>query len=96
MENGIVFKKGHTIPRWCHVRAVDRKAQHCATFGCDVSVRVLGGVVEMRALSNGPLIVVNNARPQRRMANGTYKMVPVAVKDIIASSCTTFISGGAA
>lgn len=96
MENGIVFKKGHIIPRWCHVRAVDRKAQHCATFGCDVSIRVLGGVVEMRALSNGPLIVVDITRPQRRMANGTYKRASVVVRGIIASAGAVCISGGAA
>ena len=40
---GIIFKKGHIIPRWCHVKTTDRKAQHNCTFGCDVEVVLKGG-----------------------------------------------------
>lgn len=77
---GIIFKKGHIIPRWCHVKTVDRKAQHNCTFGCDVEVVVNGGVVKMYALSTGPLINVRGRRgPSRRMKGGSTKYSMVVV-----------------
>lgn len=68
------FKKGHIIPRWCHVKTDDRKAQHNCKFGCDVEVTVLGGVVKVVALSPGPVICVTGKKgPSRRMKGGSIK-----------------------
>lgn len=79
----IKFKKGHIIPRWCHVKTVDRKAQHNCTFGCDVEVVVNGGVVIMRALSIGHVIEVGGRRgTSRRMKGGSTKYSMTVVEHI--------------
>lgn len=71
---GAKFNKGHIIPRWCHVKTADRKAQHCCKFGCDVEVVVSGGVVKMCAISAGTLIDIRGKRgPSRRMKGGSTK-----------------------
>lgn len=61
---GVIFKKGHIIPRWCHVKTDDRKAQHNCIFGCDVEVTVFGGVAKIVALS----VPVQNYEPGVRYA----------------------------
>ena len=78
---GINFKKGHIIPRWCHVKTVDRKAQHCATFGCDVDVVITGGVVQIYALSHDAVINIRGT-PQRKMRNGTIKCTVAAIDNV--------------
>lgn len=71
---GVVFKKGHIIPRWCHVKTDDRKAQHCVTFGCDVEVVFDGGVVRIFGTSDGAIIHVRGRKgPSRRMRGGSTK-----------------------
>ena len=79
----IKFKKGHIIPRWCHVKTSDRKAQHNCTFGCDVEVVVSNGVVKMCALSTGSLIHIKGKRgPSRRMKGGSTKYSKVVVQHV--------------
>jgi hypothetical protein len=71
------FKKGQIVPR--RLRKVlfkDRKAQHCAVFGCDCT---FDGNVFV-AMSSGPLVYIKNST--RRMNNGTRKKVPCTVKDL--------------
>ena len=80
---GIIFKKGHIIPRWCHVKTTDRKAQHNCTFGCDVEVVPMGAVVKMYALSTGPLIEIKGKRgTSRRMKGGSTKYSLVVVNQV--------------
>ena len=76
----IKFKKGHIIPRWCHVVSCDRKAQHNFKFGCDVDVSVVNGVVLVKMLTDGALISV--ASQYRRMKNGTKKKSPAFASNI--------------
>ena len=78
---GIIFKKGHIIPRWCHVKTTDRKAQHNCTFGCDVEVVPMGAVVKMYALSTGPLIEIKG-KPSRRMKGGSTKYSMAVVNQV--------------
>lgn len=80
---GTIFKKGHIIPRWCHVKTIDRKAQHNCTFGCDVEVVLMGSVVKMYALSTGTLIEIRGKRgPSRRMKGGSTKYTKAVVEHI--------------
>ena len=80
---GIIFKKGHIIPRWCHVKTTDRKAQHNCTFGCDVEVVTMGSVVKMYALSGGTMIEIKGKRgPSRRMKGGSTKYSIAIVNQI--------------
>lgn len=91
---GIIFKKGHIIPRWCHVKTIDRKAQHNCTFGCDVEVVVSGGVVKMYALSTGHLIDIRGKRgPSRRMKGGSTKYSMAVVEHVHGDFSK--VSGGA-
>ena len=92
---GIIFKKGRIIPRWCHVKTVDRKAQHNCTFGCDVEVVVSGGVARMYALSSGHLIDIRGKRgSSRRMKGGSTKYSKAVVQHIHGDFSK--VSGGAA
>ena len=73
-----VFRKGQIVPRRLRAgMAVDKKAQHVITFGCDVQVDGR----TFRALSDGPVFCVGR-QPQRRMNNGTYKKCGAVFKDI--------------
>ena len=76
----IKFKKGHIIPRWCHVVSRDRKAQHNFKFGCDVDVSVVDGVVLVKMLTDGALISMISH--SRRMKNGTKKKSPAFVSNL--------------
>jgi hypothetical protein len=91
----IKFKKGHIIPRWCHVKTIDRKAQHNCTFGCDVEVVVSGGVVKMYALSTGHLIDIKTSKrgPSRRMKGGSTKYTKAVVEHVHGNFSK--VSGGA-
>lgn len=81
--SGIIFNSGHIIPRWCHVKTTDRKAQHNCTFGCDVEVVVSSGVVKMYALSTGNLIDIRGKRgPSRRMKGGSTKYSMAVVEHV--------------
>ena len=71
---GIIFKKGHIIPRWCHVKTTDRKAQHNCTFGCDEEVTLRDGSVRIYALTDGAIIHVRGRKgPSRKMKGGSTK-----------------------
>lgn len=82
---GVIFKKGHIIPRWCRVVVQDRKAQHCFTFGCDVEVTPSNGSVRIAALSDGALIRFGwlNGRIARRMKGGSTKYSTAHISNII-------------
>lgn len=70
----IKFKKGHIIPRWCHVTTTDRKAQHNCTFGCDVEVTLRDGSVRIYALTDGPIVHVRGRKgPSRKMKGGSTR-----------------------
>ena len=91
---GIIFKKGHIIPRWCHVKTIDRKTQHNCTFGCDVEVVQMGSVVKIYALTTGPLIEIKGKRgPSRRMKGGSTKY-SIAVVEHVHGDFSK-VSGGA-
>lgn len=94
---GIIFKKGHIIPRWCHVKTADRKAQHNCTFGCDVEVVVSGGVVKMYALSTGHLIDIKTSKrgASRRMKGGSTKY-SVAIVEHVHGDSSKMIGGARA
>ena len=76
----IKFKKGHIIPRWCHVVSRDRKAQHNFKFGCDVEVSVSDGVVVVKMLTDGA--VISTSGTYRTMKNGTKKKSPAFVRNL--------------
>jgi len=74
------FNKGHIVPRWCGVKATDRKAQHTITFGCDVKISRTNDCVSVEALSCGSVIMIRNVR--RKMKNGTTKKSPIVIHDL--------------
>lgn len=82
---GVIFKKGHIIPRWCGVVVSDRKAQHRFTFDCDVEVTPFSGSVRITALCDGALIRFggSNGRISRRMKGGSTKYSTAHISNII-------------
>lgn len=82
----VMFRKVSIIPRWCHVKTKDRKAQHCLRFGCDVEVNIDNGVIKMKALSDGTVIKIMK-RVSRRMNGGQKRYSETEIGTIHINAC---------
>lgn len=74
MTHTEVFKRGQIIPKRLGMQffSVHKKARHNVLFGADVEVTNHGHTLEMRALSDGPLVRVVRT-PKRKRNNGTLQ-----------------------